>query len=191
MITMMKLKKSDKLSIVHEDIFELDVDAIVIPTNTDLLLGAGIAGELRRKAGIGIQEECLEIGSVALGQSVVTTAGRLKVPYIIHAAVMKIGGVTVETGLVKAIESAGIRIKEKKMKRVAFPPMGIGIGRFPLRSCAEVMIRTILTSVVGRRCLKKVYIVLPDEDMCTLFEEMYDFLTEAEDNVIVENGRID
>ena len=127
------------------------------------------------------QARNLQIGSIGIGQAAVTSGGNLRVPYLIHAATMKIGGVTTENNLVSAIESVSRRIKENGIKRVAFPPLGIGVGRFPLRSCADVMVRTVLASVVGRRCLEKVFIVLPDEDMCTLFEETYERLTsEAE-----------
>ncbi|MFC1581924.1 macro domain-containing protein [Planctomycetota bacterium] len=173
----MALKRSDKLSIVHTDLFELDVDAIVNPINTDLILGAGIAGELRKRGGMDIQEECLEIGSIPIGQAVNTSGGNLKVPHVIHAATMKIGGVTTEANLISSIESVSRRIRELNIARVAFPPMGIGVGRFPVRRSAEVMIETIYGAVLRRRCIEQVILVLPDEDMCTLFEETHARLT--------------
>lgn len=174
---MKNLEESEKLSILHDDVFNLDVEAIVNPTNTDLLLGAGIAGEIRKKGGTVIQEECLEKGNLNVGHAAVTSGGNLKALYIIHAATMKIGGFTTENNLRSAIKSVAVRIKDNKIKTVVFPPMGIGVGRFPERRCAEVMIEMILTVVVRVRCLEKAYIVIEDVDLCNLFEDTYAKLT--------------
>jgi O-acetyl-ADP-ribose deacetylase (regulator of RNase III) len=174
---MPEYKRSSKLAIVTDDLLGMHVDGIVNPTNTDLLMGAGIGGEIRKRAGMVIQEKCLEIGSIGLGQAVVTEGGNLEVPHIIHVAVMKIGGVTSEKNLIRSIESMSRRINEYKMESVALPPLGIGVGRFPIRRCAEVMIETILAHVVNRRCLKKISIVLDNEEDFGLFEETYATIT--------------
>lgn len=171
------LAKSDKLLIVPEDLFELDVQAIVNPTNTDLLLGAGVAGEIRKRAGTGIQEECLEVGTIGIGQAAVTSGGGLKAAHIIHAATMKIGGVTTEQNLRSAIASIGRRVAELKIATLGFPPLGGGVGRFPMRRAAEVQIEMVLTDLVNCKPIEKVYIAIPDAETRTLFEETYNRLT--------------
>ncbi len=174
------VRGADKIILAYGDIFELEVQALINPTNTDLLMGAGIAGEIRKRGGSAIQEECLEIGSAGIGQAVTTGGGNLPHEYIIHAATMKIGGVTTRNNLIAAIRSADRRINELHLSSVAFPPMGIGVGRFPLRSCAEVMLTAILETVVRRRCVERVHILLPEEEMYILFEQTFARLTGSE-----------
>ena len=170
---MTPIQDSKKFTLVNRPLLELKVDAIVNPTNTDLLMGAGIGGQIRKLGGTDIQEDCLEIGSISLGQTAVTNAGNLDVKYIIHAAVMKIGGVTSEKNLIGCIQSVSRRINEYKISRIAVPPMGTGVGRFPLRRCAEVMIENILTEVIKRRCLRQVIVAVEDEEEFRVFETVY------------------
>src|SRR5437016_4176082 len=77
-----------KISITQGDITDADVDAIVNAANTDLILGAGVAGAIRRKGGDAIQRECDAHGPVGVGEVAVTGAGRMKQKYVIHAATM-------------------------------------------------------------------------------------------------------
>ena len=170
---MTPIQDSKKLTLVNRPLLELKADAIVNPTNTDLLMGAGIGGQIRKLGGTDIQEHCLEIGSVGLGKSVVTGAGDIDVKHIIHAGTMKIGGVTSEKNLISCIKSIGRKINEYKISRVAIPPMGTGVGRFPLRRCAEVMIETILAEIIKRRCLRQVMVAVEDEEEYGVFEAVY------------------
>ena len=59
------------------DISEQEVDAIVNAANTQLVLGAGVAGAIERRGGPEIQQECDAIGPVELGDAVATGAGEL------------------------------------------------------------------------------------------------------------------
>ena len=60
--------------------------------NSDLVLGAGVAGAIRDKGGPSIQAECDAIGPIAVGDAAVTGAGELRARFVIHAAGMPPGG---------------------------------------------------------------------------------------------------
>src|SRR5205809_515707 len=47
-----------KIHFIKGDITDVAVDAIVNAANNDLILGAGVAGAIRRKGGPRIEEEC-------------------------------------------------------------------------------------------------------------------------------------
>ena len=79
------------------DIAEAEVDAIVNAANTDLMLGAGVAGAIRRKGGPEIAMQCSEHGPVKLGGAALT--GAMKARYVIHAASMHLGGTTSASSL--------------------------------------------------------------------------------------------
>jgi O-acetyl-ADP-ribose deacetylase (regulator of RNase III) len=174
--------------ILNDDIFHVKADALVNPVNTDLLLGAGIGGEIRKKGGSGIQEECLEIQTVQAGRAVVTGAGNLPFRFIIHAAVMKIGGFANEAWITGALKSAARRIAENSIGSVVLPPVGIAVGRFPLRRCAEVMIETVIREFTVLSTLERVSIVLSDTEQCTLFEETYARITGISSEADTDKG---
>src|SRR5580658_2749219 len=88
-----------KITMRQGDLTDAEVDAIVNAANNDLMLGAGVAGAIRRKGGPAIQQECDRIGPIALGEAVVTTGGNLKAKFVIHAASMHLGGRTSEENL--------------------------------------------------------------------------------------------
>src|SRR5712691_4817942 len=73
------------IELTRTDITAMQVDAIVNAANEALQLGSGVAGAIRQQGGPTIQEECDRIGTCAVGQAVVTRAGKLKAKWIIHA----------------------------------------------------------------------------------------------------------
>jgi len=83
---------SGVIRILQGDLTEQAVDAIVNAANTDLLLGGGVAGAIRKKGGPAIQEECDRHGPVGLGAAALTGAGGLKARYVLHAAAMRDAG---------------------------------------------------------------------------------------------------
>src|SRR5260221_10377702 len=85
---------AEKIVIQQGDLTEMDTDAIVNAANNDLVLGAGVAGAIRRKGGEEIQRECDAIGSIPVGYAAITTGGKLKARFVIHAASMQLGGKT-------------------------------------------------------------------------------------------------
>ncbi|MBX6754861.1 MAG: macro domain-containing protein, partial [Thermorudis peleae] len=70
------------------DITQVDVEAIVNAANTDLWMGGGVAGAIKRAGGEEIEREAMAQGPIPLGEAVVTGAGRLPYRGVIHAAAM-------------------------------------------------------------------------------------------------------
>jgi len=144
------------------DLTEQDVDAIVNAANNDLQLGGGVAGAIRRKGGPVIQEECNRIGSIPLGEAAITTGGRLKARYVIHAASMSLGEATTEENLRLSTRNSLLRAKEKGLRSIAFPAVGTGIAGFPMRRCAEVMLEEAAAHLKSPTSLEDVRFVLYD-----------------------------
>ena len=86
----LKVNKSF-IELIQGDITELEVGAVVNAANKYLQLGGGVAGAIRRKGGPTIQEECNKIGGTFVGGAVITTGGKLKASYVIHAVGPKMG----------------------------------------------------------------------------------------------------
>jgi O-acetyl-ADP-ribose deacetylase len=166
-----------KILFVKGDITEMAVDAVVNAANTDLMLGSGVAGAIRRKGGPRIGEECERIGPIALGEAAVTTGGNLKAFYVIHAASMRLGGKTTTESLRQATHSSLQRAEEKGFQSIAFPAIGTGVAGFPIDDCARIMIQEVLHHLERRTSLGKIYFVLYDDATLKAFQDKYQELT--------------
>jgi O-acetyl-ADP-ribose deacetylase (regulator of RNase III) len=163
-----------RVEITQGDLTEMDADAIVNAANNDLLLGGGVAGAIRTKGGPSIQKECDAIGSIPVGGAAITGAGNLKARFVIHAASMSLGGQTTATAL-RGATAHSLRIAaERGLKSVAFPAVGTGIAGFPVRECAEIMLREVMTHLRGETSLEKVSFVLYDDAARAVFQQVWD-----------------
>jgi O-acetyl-ADP-ribose deacetylase len=166
-----------KIYFTKGDITDAAVDAIVNAANNDLVLGAGVAGAIRRKGGPRIEEECERIGPISLGEAAVTTGGNLKALFVIHAASMRLGGGTTADSLRQSTRNALLRAEEKAIKSIAFPAVGTGIAGFPIEECAKIMIGEVLKHLKTRSSLEKVHFVLYDDAALKTFEGTYKQMT--------------
>ena len=160
-----------EILITQGDITDTDVEAVVNAANNDLQLGAGVAGAIRRKGGPAIQEECDRIGTIPLGEAAITTGGRMKAKYVIHAASMSLGGSTTAENLEASTRNSLLRAEEKKLKSIAFPAIGTGIAGFDTRRCAEIMLRVVAEHLKGNTSLERVMFVLFDAASREIFEQ--------------------
>jgi O-acetyl-ADP-ribose deacetylase (regulator of RNase III) len=164
------LSVTDKIALLQGDLTEMDVDAIVNAANNDLQLGGGVAGAIRRKGGEAIQRECDAIGSIPIGGAAITTGGRLRARYVIHAASMQLGGTTTARALRSSTAHALRVAAEKGLRTIAFPAVGTGIAGFPIPECARIMLLEVVEHLKKPTSLEKIYFVLFDTQALSEFE---------------------
>jgi O-acetyl-ADP-ribose deacetylase len=164
---------ADRILIQQGDLTEMETDAIVNAANNDLILGGGVAGAIRRKGGEQIQSECNAIGSIPIGYAAITSGGKLKARFVIHAASMALGGKTTAEALRHSTEHSLRIARERGLKSIAFPAVGTGIAGFPLKECAEIMLREAVQHLKGQTSLETIYFVLFDEEAKRIFEETW------------------
>jgi len=170
----------ERIKVILGDITDVKADAIVNAANTELMLGGGVAGAIRRKGGPAIQAECDKIGPVRLGEAAVTGAGKLKARFVIHAASMKLGGATTQESLRGAIKNSFLRAREKGARTIAFPAIGAGIAGFPIRRCAEIMMDEAIRALQAG-AVEAITFVLYDKTAYGAFEEAYDAVGDGEE----------
>lgn len=163
----------DRLVIVRGDLVEQDVDAIVNAANNDLLLGAGVAGAIRRAGGPQIQEECDAHGPIAVGEAAITGAGNLHARYVIHAASMALGGRTTRSSLKSSMDHVFRLARENDVKTIAIPAVGTGIAGFPMDECARVMAESLGDALSVGWQPQEVRFVLWDEGSKIAFEAAF------------------
>ncbi len=167
------MKFGERIELRQGDITDMDMDAIVNAANNDLQLGGGLAGAIRRKGGPRIQTECDEIGTIPVGGAAITSGGNLKARHVIHAASMQLGGGTSAQSL-RSSTAHSLRIAAQNgLKSIAFPAVGAGIGGFPMRECAEIMLRETAKHLEGPTSIERVCFVLFDKEALAVFEEAF------------------
>jgi O-acetyl-ADP-ribose deacetylase len=167
------MNAAEKIRLAQGDITEMDVDAIVNAANNDLLLGAGVAGAIRRRGGDEIQQECYRVGTIPIGTAAMTSGGRLKARWVIHAASMELGGSTTAATLRGSMAHSLRLARQKGLKTIAFPAIGAGIGAFPVRECAEIMLGEAAESLRQPGTIVTIYVVLYDRPTYEVFEQVW------------------
>ena len=152
-----------KIKVLQGDITESEVDAIVNAANNHLWMGAGVAGAIKVKGGKEIEEEAMKKGPVPVGEAVVTSGGKLKAKYVIHAAVMGQNLTTNEEYIKNATRNSLKRAEELKIKSIAFPAFGTGVGGFPTDRCAQLMLDQVKDFSKKTKHLKEVLFILLDK----------------------------
>jgi O-acetyl-ADP-ribose deacetylase len=168
--------------LVDGDITEQTTDAIVNPANSELILGGGVAGAIRRKGGPKIQEECDKIGGTPVGTAVITTGGNLKAKHVIHAVGPQMGEGDEDRKLRNATLNSLKLADQHKLKSITFPAISTGIFGYPIERCAEVMLAATISYLRGKAGLEKVAFCLWGEEAYQTFEKTLKQMVEGEAN---------
>jgi len=122
------------ISIVHDDITKIKVDAIVNAANTSLKMGGGVCGAIFSAAGIErLQRACDNYAPIKTGEAVITQGFKSSAKFIIHTAgpIYKDGKQGEEKLLrlcyINSLELA----KKNNCKSIAFPLISSGIYGYP------------------------------------------------------------
>ncbi len=145
-----------KIELYMGDITDLEVDAIVNAADNHLRMGGGVALAIKKRGGKIIEDEAVEQAPISIGDAIITTAGKLKAKYVIHAAAMGLDFRTDENKIKNATKNSLKRADELKIKSIAFPAIGTGIGHFPAKRAAEIMIDVVKKHIAGQTNLDKI-----------------------------------
>lgn len=159
------------IEIFQRDITQTDTEAIVNAANNQFWMGSGVAGAIKRAGGDSIEKEAIAKGPVMPGEAVFSGAGTLPFKYVIHAAVM---GQDLRTSdkLIRQGTVASLNIAEKLgVKSLAFPAFGTGVGGFPMKACAFLMVSVVQGYQSKAKSLERVQFCLFDEYGLKLFTD--------------------
>jgi len=167
-----------EIHLVKGDITELEADAIVNAANPYLEHGGGVALAIVRKGGEIIQEESRRYvrdhGPVPVGGVAVTSAGRLRARYVIHAVGPRYGEPDGDAKLASAIRSSLDKAEELGLRSIALPAISTGIYGYPYRRAAEIM-ASVLRSY-SYRSLSRVIVCLYGDEAYRVFEKVFNSL---------------
>ena len=158
------------VSIERGDITDWEVDAIVNAANSTLAMGTGVAGAIKRKGGVIIEEEAMRLGPVDVGEAVLTTAGNLPATHVIHAAVMGHDLKTDPETIGKTTQAVLALAVKHRLTSLALPALGTGVGHVPPALSAEAMLEAVVAHLkAGGSTLKRVIFMLYQDEAYRAF----------------------
>ena len=169
----MRLKIGEaSIAIERGDITDREVDAIVNAANSTLVMGTGVAGAIKRKAGVIVEEEAIRQGPVEIGEAVLTTGGNLVATHVIHAAVMGPDLKTDGEKIATATRSVLALANKHRLSSIAFPALGTGVGHVPPPVSADAMLTAVAAHLrSGGSTVKRVVFVLYQDDAYKAFSD--------------------
>ena len=167
-----------KLEVRRGDITQVRVDAIVNAANTSLLGGGGVDGAIHRAGGPSILEECMQIrnaqGGCPVGESVITTAGKLPAKFVIHTVgPVWSGNHSEENQLLASCYRNSLLIAvQNHVKTLAFPNISTGIYRFPKNAAAEIAVHEVKQFISDDDSLELILFVCFDEENYAIYTRL-------------------
>ena len=150
------------LELVEGDITVQETEAIVNAANSGLRGGGGVDGAIHRAGGPQIMEECRKIGGCPTGEARITSGGRLKARYVIHAVgPVYSGGEHGEASLLASAYRNSLRLASQHViKSLTFPSLSTGAYGYPLKKAASIALNTVIEYLKEHREIDLVRFVL-------------------------------
>ena len=137
-----------QVDVVQGDLLDQSVDVIVNAWNRNiipwwLLLPQGVSGAIKRRGGTQPFREVARHGTIALGQAVLTSAGKLPFSGIIHVAGIDMLWRASEFSIRQSVRSAMEIVEREGFVSVAFPLIGAGSGSFNAAKSLAIMLEEL------------------------------------------------
>jgi O-acetyl-ADP-ribose deacetylase (regulator of RNase III) len=169
------------MEVVRGDITATNTEAIVNAANNHLWMGSGVAGAIKAKGGSVIEQEAMAKGPVIPGEAIYTGAGQLGFKCVIHGAVMGQDLRTTDK-LIRQTTIACLNLADRLgLESVAFPAFGTGVGGFPMKACANLMVDVVRAWGDLAKRVKRVQFCLFDEIGYGLFKVVVDKKTKPQE----------
>ncbi len=135
----------DRIELMHGDITQCEVDAIVNAANTSLLGGGGVDGAIHRAAGPELLAQCRTLGGCPTGQAKITGGYNLPAKHVIHTVgPVYRDGQQGQADLLAGCYRESLELaRQHECRNVAFPAISCGVYGYPLEEAARIAISTV------------------------------------------------
>ncbi|WAR01587.1 PAR14-like protein [Mya arenaria] len=135
---------STRIYAYHGDITTLSVDVIVNPSDSRLTMLGLLGKEIEKRGGREVVEECkirvLE-GPMTSTEVFVSNGGKLRAAKIAHIVTPQWGGRPEdERSILSEIVTNVLITASKTFKKIAFPAVGCGVGKFPKKIATQEIV---------------------------------------------------
>jgi O-acetyl-ADP-ribose deacetylase len=155
------------------DIAQSTCEAVVNAANSELWMGSGVAGALRKAGGPTIEQEAVRLGPIGVGEAVITKAGHLPTLHVIHAAAMGPGRRATAESVAASTRATFTLAVEHHIDTLAFPALGTGVGGLALHDCAEQMLGATREHLLQAACPREVRFMLYGDNALEMFQQVF------------------
>jgi len=184
--TMRFLFGDRELILAVTELLSAPVDVIVSPAERTLQHQAGVAGQIRQRAGDRLQQESAQLikeyGEIDSGMAVYTSAGELPFKAIIHAVCPGMGEGDEQRKLEQSVSRSLQLCEVNEWRSVCFPLLSSEHAPLPIALCAQAFFRAITRFWDARHecVVEKVLVALPQAQFRPFFDAFREHgLTEA------------
>lgn len=176
------------LQIIRQDITKMQVDAIVNTTNEEMIGYSGVDLAVHTLSGKELDEECLRLAPLGLGQAKITGGYNLPCKYIIHTSGPTWrGGLCGESAILKScyVESLKLAIANN-CATVAFPLISSGVYCYPKDQVLKFAVQTITEFLLHNELT--VFLCVYDRDSYSFSQKLFlDIKSYIDDEYIEEH----
>ena len=154
-----------KITLIQNDITQLNVGAVVNAANSSLLGGGGVDGAIHRAAGPALLEACRKLGGCPTGEARVTEGYNLPARYVIHTVgPIWQGGGSDEASLLASCYRKTLELADQKdIRSIAFPAISCGVYGYPIEQACQIAVDVISEQVSIYPNLRKVILCAFDD----------------------------
>lgn len=166
------------LQIIRQDITNMNVDAIVNTTNSQMIGYSGVDLAVHTVAGEGLDEECARLPFLSLGKAQITGGYNLPCKYVIHTSGPTwYGGTHGESDILRScyLESLKLAVKYG-CESVAFPLISSGVYRFPKDMVLKFAVQTITEFLFDHELT--VYLCVFDRESYSFSQKLFSDIQE-------------
>jgi len=133
-----------QITVVQGSILEVETQVIVNAANSLGIMGGGVAGVIKRAAGVEVEQAAVAQAPIAVGSAVLTAGGKTKFQGIIHAPTMSQPAMRIPAvNVAKATKAALTLADERGFTSLAIPGIGTGVGGVAHAAAAALMVQAI------------------------------------------------
>jgi O-acetyl-ADP-ribose deacetylase len=138
-------------------------EAIIRPVNADLGATTPLLRRLELAAGEQLTAQLRTSEPLPVGAAVVTGAGALETPLMVHAVVSSREEPVSRDSVRRALLSALHRSEGWQIGQVAIPPFGLGAGNLDIEESADIMFDVLATHLRRARFPREVVVIAETE----------------------------
>jgi O-acetyl-ADP-ribose deacetylase (regulator of RNase III) len=153
-------EQDPNIEIIHGSIFDIECDALVSPANSFGFMDGGLDLKISQFFGWHVQERLQDVikekhhGELIVGSAEIVETDHEKIPYVISAPTMRVPMILKDAiNIYLATRAALVLVKfgklpdgskiSNRVKVIAIPGMGTGVGRVPYDICALQMKKAV------------------------------------------------
>jgi len=149
-----------------------EVDALIHPTNTFLWFSSGFSEALKHLGGEALEQDAINLGPIGIGEAIMTTPGRLSCRMIIHTAAWGQDMMPDVRKIRQSVLAALDLASKNSCLSVALPPVGAGIGRFPLAAAVEATFLSLVEHSLKETVIREIHFLAADPSLETILNQL-------------------